>query len=133
MKLIVRWGPVAIWMMVIFALSSQSTLPRGPDPILEVIMRKLAHFSEYALLAALIARALGGFTRATAVQAFVITVAYAITDEIHQAFVPLRQPSPTDVLIDAAGAVTGLVAWTLGSRWHSEPQTSANSHFWRAR
>jgi VanZ family protein len=104
-------------MAVIFTLSSQSTLPRGPDPLHEVVMRKLAHFGEFALLAALVARALGGpLLPGTAVRALGIAVAYAISDEIHQAFVPLRTPSPIDVLIDTAGALTALAILRLWAR-----------------
>jgi VanZ family protein len=35
---------------------------------------------------------------------------YAVTDEIHQTFVPTRNGSPVDVLIDAAGAATAMAA-----------------------
>ena len=37
----------------------------------------------------------------------VCILAYAVTDEIHQAFVPGRACAPMDVLIDSAGAATG--------------------------
>ncbi|MFM8552091.1 MAG: VanZ family protein, partial [Nitrospiraceae bacterium] len=36
---------------------------------------------------------------------------YGITDEIHQAFVPLRDPSPWDVLADGAGASVVSSLW----------------------
>jgi VanZ family protein len=129
MQIIRRWGPVIVWMAVIFALSAQSTLPRGPDPILEVIMRKLAHFSEYALLAALALRALGSpWTRARGVQALAIAVGYAISDEFHQSFVPLRTPAPTDVVIDAAGALCSLVICTLWLTRRRVTETLPISH-----
>ena len=38
---------------------------------------------------------------------------FAISDEIHQAFVPGRGPAPLDVLIDVAGAATAGYLWTL--------------------
>ena len=37
----------------------------------------------------------------------VIGIAYAISDEIHQIFVPMRGPVITDVLIDAVGVLLG--------------------------
>ena len=36
---------------------------------------------------------------------------YAITDELHQVFVPGRMGSPVDVLIDALGVACGVVLW----------------------
>jgi VanZ family protein len=49
--------------------------------------------------------------------AFVVAVAFAASDEWHQSFVPSRQGSPWDVLLDAGGAAVALVGlWRLG-RW----------------
>ncbi len=118
-----------MWMAVIFILSSQSTLPRGPDPVLEVVMRKLAHFSEYALLAVLLIRAFEGpVLSRVGLAALAVTVAYAVSDEIHQGFVPLRTPSPTDVLIDSAGALFGLALVLFWRGWKRTRERSAISH-----
>jgi VanZ family protein len=38
-----------------------------------------------------------------------ICVLYAISDEIHQSFVPGRGPSIIDVFIDSTGAITGII------------------------
>ncbi len=131
MQTVTRWGPVVIWMAVIFVLSSQSSLPRGPDPIVEIIMRKLAHVSEYALLALLIARALEGWTtlsRGAMIRALALTVAYAVTDEIHQEFVPLRTSAPTDVVVDTAGAFIALALLRLRALSGRSRKTSSDSH-----
>ena len=40
---------------------------------------------------------------------FMICVIYAVSDEVHQAFVPGRGPALKDVLIDSAGAFTGII------------------------
>jgi len=49
--------------------------------------------------------------------ALACSAGYAITDEIHQAFVPGRQAQATDVLIDTLGAAIGLLLlWTFGRR-----------------
>ena len=54
---------------------------------------------------------------ADAVFAFVLAAAFAASDEWHQSFVPSRQGSAWDVLLDSGGAVLGLfVVWRLG-RW----------------
>ena len=36
---------------------------------------------------------------------------YAVTDEFHQSFVPGRDPSAYDVMIDSAGALLGACLW----------------------
>ena len=53
----------------------------------------------------------------TLIWAFVITVVYAATDEIHQLFVPGRSGKISDVLIDATGAAIGLALAWLVSRY----------------
>ena len=40
--------------------------------------------------------------------AYGLTVIYAVSDEIHQAFVPGRSAQLSDVCIDACGAAIGL-------------------------
>lgn len=77
------------------------------------IVRKCAHATEYAILSGLIWNALkGSFPISIKRRAFLawgFTVLYAITDEIHQMFVPGRSCELRDVLIDAAGALAGLL------------------------
>jgi len=113
------WLPVALWMGLIFFLSSQPSLPRAPDDVLDVLMKKSAHFAEYFVLAALLSRAVTArWTldwRATAL-VFGIVVAYAISDEFHQRFVSGRTPSPWDVGIDALGAAAALAVLRLFHR-----------------
>jgi VanZ family protein len=111
------WLPVVAWMVLIFALSAQPTLPRSDDPLLDLVFRKLAHFSEYAVLAALFARAVSRGTQLSArlaAHTLLFVFAYAVSDEIHQAFVPNRGPSAVDVIIDVSGGATGLALWHAG-------------------
>lgn len=110
-KLVVAWGPVGAWMGVIFFLSSQPTLPSLPGRIVDTLTQKGGHVTEYAILAGLCWRALRetGQTARPAIWAFVLAVLYAISDEWHQTFVPGRNGQALDVLIDAAGALAGLV------------------------
>ena len=49
-----------------------------------------------------------------------VAVAYAVTDEVHQLFVPGRSGRITDVLIDGAGAVVGGIVVRLLMRLHKE-------------
>ena len=62
--------------------------------------------TEYALLAALLLRALE-----REVPAFLAALAYAASDELHQHFVRGRHGAPVDVAIDAVGIVAGLLVW----------------------
>jgi VanZ family protein len=99
------WLPVVAWAAVIFAFSSIPSLSTGLGTW-DLVLRKCAHVTEYAILAFLFARALE-----REAPAWLATVAYAATDELHQHFVRGRHSSPVDVAIDAAGATIGLVAW----------------------
>jgi len=90
---------------------------------IQIGIRKLGHLTEYAILAALLWRALrGGIGRQMKVSIlFVIAwlgcAIFAASDEFHQSFVPSRTSSPTDVAIDIVGALVGLVICVVvGSR-----------------
>ncbi len=112
------WAPVVVLMAVIFALSAQSEPPM-PDNMSDVSAHSLA----YAALAFLTLRALaGGFparvTLRAALAAVAITVAYGVTDEVHQMFVPGRTAEVRDLRSDAVGAVCAVVAcWACGILW----------------
>jgi len=104
------WLPVLVWAAVIFAFSAVPSLGTGLGTW-DLVLRKLAHVSEYALLGLLLARA----TRRPAV-AVALAAAYAVTDEIHQTFVQGRHGAPLDVAIDTAGALAGVLVWLRWSR-----------------
>lgn len=73
-------------------------------------VRKLAHFAIYALLGFLVSLALCNYPlryRKIFLYSLGICAVYAITDEVHQIFVPGRGPGVLDVLIDSAGAFCG--------------------------
>jgi VanZ family protein len=92
---------VAVWAAVIFTLSSIPSLDSGLGTW-DTVLRKLAHLAEYAVLGALLYRALRREPAAIALGSL-----YAVTDEVHQAFVSGRQGSPLDWLIDTVGVVAG--------------------------
>lgn len=78
------------------------------------IVRKLAHFSEYAGLALLLNSAIV-FSKGKRQMplAILISSAYSVTDEIHQIFVDGRSCQFTDWLIDTSGAITGSLAFLI--------------------
>lgn len=127
-----RWGAVVAWMGVIFGMSARSdsgnqsgwltrqlfsTLGWSGTPDMmahwEHYLRKTAHFSEYALLATLLAFALEARAPRLLLTAWLLATAYAATDEVHQIFVPNRGPSLWDVGIDSSGAATAILLITL--------------------
>jgi VanZ family protein len=105
-----RFGPPIALMGVIFFLSAQPDLSSGLGDW-DLILRKLAHMTEYGLLALLWWRALGRLAPAVA-----ITLLYAVSDEFHQSFVDGRHGSPVDVLIDATGVLLAIVAFVAWRR-----------------
>jgi VanZ family protein len=102
-RLLATWAPVIAWAGVIFALSSIPSLGTGLGTW-DLVLRKLAHVTEYAILAFLLRRAFA------VPAAFGVALAYAISDEFHQTFVRGREGRPRDVAIDALGIVLGLLA-----------------------
>jgi len=80
-------------------------------------IRKAAHFSIYTLLGFLISNALAYqnaiFDRPAKKNAvffsFLMGVLYAVSDEIHQYFVPERSCEVRDMLIDSAGVAVGIL------------------------
>jgi VanZ family protein len=128
-----RYGPLVIWAALIFIgstdlLSASHTssflttplrwlFPNASDATLAVIhfvIRKAGHFSEYAIFALLAARAFRTSSlRLLRNQWFYISlllvIAYSLSDEFHQAFVPSRTASIYDSLIDTFGGLMALV------------------------
>jgi VanZ family protein len=104
------WVPALLWAGLIFALSSIPDLGTGLGAW-DLVLRKLAHTAEYAILGALIYRA-----SRSAAGSVALASAYAVTDELHQAFVRGRHGSPFDWLIDTAGVVIGIVVATRAWR-----------------
>lgn len=79
-------------------------------------IRKGAHMAEYAVCAVLSACCVIGYLawgKRTSMLAFGITVCYAMTDEIHQLFVPGRAGRVSDVCIDSLGAALGLLLFGI--------------------
>lgn len=141
------WLPLLLWLGLIFGASSDRMsvqhssriigplmrwlFPRLPEKNVEQVVfgvRKCAHVTEYAILSWLLFRALNqpkergpapwNWPKAAVV--FALVALYAASDEIHQLFVPSRQASVWDVLLDSGGAAVGLlVVWSI-RRWRGK-------------
>ena len=78
-----------------------------------VLVRKGAHFSEYFLLGALAVLSAITFDKLKLclrlTLAYGFCVMYAVSDEIHQIFVPGRACRLVDILIDSAGAALAVI------------------------
>ncbi|HZR77927.1 MAG TPA: VanZ family protein [Chthoniobacterales bacterium] len=133
------WLPVLLWVALIFlgstdVLSAEHTsriigpILRWFDPHIsaaaiaqvQLLVRKIGHLTEYAILATLLWRALRFATTAgmaaTSGLTLVASALFAASDEFHQSFVPSRTSSPQDVMIDICGAIIGLVLCALFRR-----------------
>lgn len=109
-------------MLAIFALSSRpsESLPRFG--IVDALVKKSGHAVGYGLLALSYWRGFG-WNRARVLPAWAFAVGYAVTDEMHQAFVPGRHASVVDVMVfDALGAAAALWLWSRRKRGGARPE-----------
>jgi VanZ family protein len=89
---------------------------------INLVLRKLGHLTEYAILAALLWRALRATLRPVSrlsigTIALITSALFAVSDEFHQSFVATRTASENDVLIDICGAIVGLaISWIFSRR-----------------
>jgi VanZ family protein len=123
--LLFLWGPALIWMGAIFYVSSVNTWTATPKVPEWQGLRKLAHISEYTLLALLVGRALLGtwtaagasVTRALMLRVWIwgaiISGLYAVSDEVHQGFVPGREFHWEDISIDTLAGIAALGIWYI--------------------
>jgi VanZ family protein len=146
-KQLIKWLPAVLMMCVIFAFSVQNgnasnntsgkvcyavakvtvddfaEMPKTQQQIiieaLQHMVRKTAHFTEYALLGmAFLIPLWGKFKRPIFAPALAVLLSalYACTDEAHQLIVSERSGQLTDVAIDTAGTLAG-VALVCGIVW----------------
>ncbi|WP_339147928.1 MULTISPECIES: VanZ family protein [unclassified Sutcliffiella] len=134
------WGLVLGWMGLIFFLSAQhgeqsASLSGGITETVKVLVeqvapqaninveaisyfvRKNAHFFAYLLLGLLCLNAIrtsGVSLKKSAIFALFLSVVYAISDEVHQLYVPGRSGQFSDVILDSAGALTGIGLYLVG-------------------
>lgn len=124
--MLISWILVLICMGIIFSLSAQiaeesqdlsDSFIRNLFEFLGIelksdFVRTIAHMLEFMGLSFLIFNAVYSTwnLKLTPIIAFVGTSLYAITDEIHQIFVPGRAFQISDILVDSIGALIGVIA-----------------------
>lgn len=125
------WTEVILWCGVIFYFSSIPYLMIEQLGVLDLILRKIAHISEYAVLSALLFRAFKTTTKLSYNKIYLYTVSlcilYAISDEIHQHFVPGRNCRILDIVIDTVGVILGIVLYIKNSKTKSLTKIVKNS------
>ena len=118
-KFMLIWGPVFLFAMFIFIMSSISS-PGGNDPFPH--FDKVAHFIVYGTFALLIFR---GFSRTMgsnkflliAILTVLLTVGYGLSDELHQSFVPTRDSDIKDIAADGIGAMAAVTILYIHRRF----------------
>ncbi|MFZ2025252.1 MAG: VanZ family protein [Microgenomates group bacterium] len=117
MKQVRFWLPVIIWMGVIFAFSARQKIAVTDSYVLSFMFFKTLHLIEYAFLYVVTYRAvkntLGMQKSWIWLLPFCITVLFAITDELHQSYVPTREGKPRDAIIDMFGAMFAWISLKL--------------------
>ena len=126
-RLVSTWVPLLLWVGLIFFLSSRSSFPEPTVPVSQYTSI-LAHFMEYAVLAALAyrtARTLQPhhWSRVT-VLAFGLGV--ALLDEAFQSTVPGRVSEVADVMTDMGGTLVPLLLIEGWRRARRVPETSGS-------
>lgn len=136
---VILWLLVVLWMALIFCLSHQpatesNSLSTGiTERVMAIIervtsdidfdvsnfnhiIRKNAHFFAYLVLGILVSNALksNGLKGSNRfIIALLICILYAISDEVHQLFIPGRAGQVRDVIIDSAGAIVGISGYRV--------------------
>lgn len=110
-KLVERCLPPVVWMGLIFVVSAQPSLPSVPGRW-DLLLKKTMHVAAYAILTWLYFRALRGWWSDDARVRFAgvaLAIAYAVSDEYHQTYVPGRSGSWIDVVIDSVGVLSAML------------------------
>ena len=139
-KIVISWLMVIATMVIIYNFSDETAKESAETSsgiikeVLEVVMpkeeitdevvkkfqipvRKLAHFTIFALLGFTLANAFKGSFQFKSIYNYLLSFAsvviYASSDEFHQSLVANRGPSIKDVLIDSCGGFAGILVFIL--------------------
>lgn len=130
-RFVINLGLLVSWMILIFYMSNQPAdisnkqsdliiklfyyigidLNSSLGEITSFVIRKAAHFTEYFILYCLTINVLKFYfnIKKAAIYSLLIVLGYAISDEIHQYFIPGRDIAIRDVIIDFSGGILGFI------------------------
>lgn len=111
-----RWSPVVLWMGIIYWLSSVADLGSPFPSVTGIVVRKFAHAFEFGVLAFLLIRAIRSRKAHALIVATVVTIGYAVVDELHQGLVAGRTAAVHDVVVDAWGAMIAALVYAKSRR-----------------
>lgn len=133
------WLLVIFWMCFVFWMSTETFSSEHTFSLVETVLRflvsklsfqemvlihksirKTGHVIEYFILGLLLFRAFRGSSPGSwnwrwSLLAVMIVVLWAVSDELHQSFVPKRTASVVDMGIDTAG---GILAQLVSILWY---------------
>ncbi len=140
-KRYLSYALVAIWMVVIFVFSSQDSEVSdqqsglfvellggivgegsGHEGVLTFVTRKAAHIFLYLVLGVLLYNVVRYFSvpvRRAVLLSVAIACLYAVSDEIHQLYIPGRSGEARDVVIDTVASSVGVGGYMLVERRRS--------------
>lgn len=130
-------GRVTTWILRLTVPGFEDMSAQEQDSLgdtVGLVIRKLGHFSEYALLGFCLMLHIRQIGKRTAVRlpwlwSWAVGTLYAVSDEFHQGFVAGRGPSVFDVMIDSLGVIAGVLVmlWALNNsqRRDRRPRRSA--------
>ncbi|GGK02928.1 VanZ family protein [Lentibacillus kapialis] len=120
--------PYLDWVSFTYHQSEVSVVALGVEGFVEFFMRKGAHVGVFFVLFCLFFVA---FTKASyltrrtlLIVSFILTIAYAAIDELHQSFTANRTPYFGDVLLDGSGALIAAILLTFFHRYRTENNAS---------
>lgn len=130
-RFVINLGLLVSWMILIFYMSNQPAdisnkqsdliiklfyyigidLNSSLGEITSFVIRKAAHFTEYFILYCLTINVLKFYfnIKKAAIYSLLIVLGYAISDEIHQYFIPGRDMAIRDFIIDFSGGILGFI------------------------
>ena len=119
-------GRITTWVLNLIVPGFGDFSPEKQEAVrstVSFVVRKLAHFSEYALLGFSLMLHIAQIEKKIAVRlpwlwSWAAGTLYAASDEFHQGFVAGRGPSLRDVMIDSSGVIAGtlLLLWIIRRR-----------------
>jgi VanZ family protein len=143
------WVPVLLWMVIIYWMSTATfssnntasiigpiirffmpAISRKEFLVIHGIIRKLAHVTEYLIFGILLFRAFraGAEERRTwqwVFSSLAVIVLFALSDEFHQSFLPMRTASLRDVCFDISG---GFLAQCVSVLWYRRLHLMPGGH-----